>query len=153
MAKKQVSKKESGKTSRESDFLAKGVLVIAVLGALSFLWLSGQQDGALWATPKPPSAPAQFGTPTPTSYPHTTTYPVPSFKPTVTQGISPQTKQTCEAGGARYLQFLTSCQDDCATVRALKSTNGPKPICNAVITYGCNCGLGKCWNGATCEPD
>lgn len=51
---------------------------------------------------------------------------------------------TCLRGGASISTFPNGCQDSC-DIR----TN-PLTMCTQAISYGCNCGNSKCWNGKKC---
>ena len=61
-----------------------------------------------------------------------------------------QTQELCEAGGAEYIQFSTGCRDECVYERW---SGDDQYACTEALTHGCDCGLDKCWNGNSCEPN
>lgn len=52
----------------------------------------------------------------------------------------------CANAGGTWRQFPNACTDSCA------SQEDGTVVCAQVLTYGCDCGPGQCWNGAACEP-
>ncbi len=50
----------------------------------------------------------------------------------------------CEAAGGTWRQMPTACADSCESQR-------DRMVCAQVLTYGCDCGEGMCWNGESCE--
>ncbi|MBI4895538.1 MAG: hypothetical protein HY831_03520 [Candidatus Aenigmarchaeota archaeon] len=60
---------------------------------------------------------------------------------------SEQTKDLCEAGGAKWKLFNSGCHDECYVKRATKPV-----ACNMALSYGCDCPENQCWNGSYCEP-
>ena len=73
------------------------------------------------------------------------------FWPKIQEATGPnpisQTLENCEKNGAAYRSFTDSCMDSCRKQR------NPELACAAVLTTGCDCGQGKCWNGFECEPN
>ncbi|MBI2971626.1 MAG: hypothetical protein HYY37_04390 [Candidatus Aenigmarchaeota archaeon] len=59
-----------------------------------------------------------------------------------------QSEDVCAAGGAQWKEFRSGCHDECWIVRSKKIVH-----CTLALSYGCDCGEGKCWNGTACEPD
>ncbi len=55
-----------------------------------------------------------------------------------------QTLEVCESEGAVYKGFTNGCMDSCEFAR------DPNVACAAVLTSGCDCGPGKCWDGFEC---
>lgn len=60
-------------------------------------------------------------------------------------GVSVTPRKQCLDQGGEWTQFPNSCVDSCEYRR------NPDMVCAQVITMGCNCGEGECWNGVTCE--
>jgi len=57
-------------------------------------------------------------------------------------------QELCEAAGGEWKEFGDGCVDNCDYVRNSDSTG-----CITVLTYGCDCGEDKCWNGNSCEDN
>ena len=55
-----------------------------------------------------------------------------------------ETKKVCEAGGAEYRKFASSCRDQCWITQTEYECKSPE-------SYGCDCSPDKCWNGTDCE--
>lgn len=53
-------------------------------------------------------------------------------------------EEICEAAGGTWRQMPNACVDSCEAHRE-------RLLCAQVLTYGCDCGEGMCWNGKTCE--
>jgi hypothetical protein len=53
-------------------------------------------------------------------------------------------RPTCESAKGVWRQFGNSCVDECRP--KLDSFS----VCAQAITYGCDCGKGRCWDGETC---
>lgn len=53
-------------------------------------------------------------------------------------------RPTCESAKGVWRQFGNSCVDECHP--KLDSFS----VCAQAITYGCDCGKGRCWDGETC---
>ncbi len=54
------------------------------------------------------------------------------------------TEQKCAEAGGTWRQMSNACVDSCESQR-------DDMMCAQVLTYGCDCGEGKCWNGNGCE--
>ncbi len=63
--------------------------------------------------------------------------------PTPQEPQLPQEK--CEMAGGEWIQMPTACVDSCEAQREGR-------MCAQVLTEGCDCGEGMCWNGESCEP-
>lgn len=50
----------------------------------------------------------------------------------------------CARVGAKYIQFPTTCQDDCEIDPSINR------LCGDMITQGCDCGPNRCWHRGTC---
>lgn len=61
-----------------------------------------------------------------------------------------QTQELCEAGGAEWFYFSTGCHDECVYARW---SADDRYACTEALSYGCECGPDKCWNGIACEPN
>ena len=48
----------------------------------------------------------------------------------------------CFVGGGFWKKLPDSCGDDCLLNK--------EQACMAVISFGCDCGVGKCWDGQKC---
>ncbi len=53
----------------------------------------------------------------------------------------------CGSTGGIWKRFSSACADSCTIAR------NPTGVCAQVITWSCDCGPGRCWNGNSCEPD
>ena len=51
----------------------------------------------------------------------------------------------CFLGGGTWRLHSSTCVDSCAWER------GEVVACALAITWGCDCGPNKCWNGERCE--
>jgi len=51
----------------------------------------------------------------------------------------------CVINGGFWRQLPDSCGDDCLS--------GDNIECLMVVLFGCDCGVGKCWNGSKCVAD
>lgn len=52
---------------------------------------------------------------------------------------------TCRLAGGTWTEFPTTCTDTCQYVR------GKYPYdCGDALTYSCDCGRDKCWDGTRC---
>ncbi|MGM5487621.1 MAG: hypothetical protein ACQESG_01600 [Nanobdellota archaeon] len=61
-------------------------------------------------------------------------------------GCTPSTpEEICQAEGGDWREFPNGCVDTCESQRE-------NVACAQVMTEGCDCGPGMCWNGATCVP-
>jgi endonuclease/exonuclease/phosphatase family metal-dependent hydrolase len=56
-------------------------------------------------------------------------------------------QEVCESVGGNWQKFRNNCVDRCSLV-----TNPDQP-CLRVITWACECGLDRCWDGTTCVPN
>ncbi len=59
-----------------------------------------------------------------------------------------QTQELCESGGAGWIEFSSGCHDECVYERWSSKIHYS---CTEALSYGCDCGLDKCWNGNSCE--
>ncbi|MFZ2454893.1 MAG: hypothetical protein WAX07_00220 [Candidatus Altiarchaeia archaeon] len=50
----------------------------------------------------------------------------------------------CMLGGGMWSYLPSGCVDSCL--------EGEYLGCTAVMTWGCDCGSQKCWNGKNCQP-
>jgi len=55
-------------------------------------------------------------------------------------------KGLCKSAGGEWKEFSNTCVDSCEYRRAEESM-----MCGMAMTYGCECGEDKCWNGESCE--
>ena len=57
-----------------------------------------------------------------------------------------QSQQICKVNGGNWIEFPNEgqfCHDEC---------NKPENnICKTMMSFGCDCGPDKCWNGNSCE--
>ncbi|MFO7872429.1 MAG: hypothetical protein R6U26_02170 [Candidatus Undinarchaeales archaeon] len=53
-------------------------------------------------------------------------------------------QELCNEAGGTWEEMPNACVDSCESARE-------DMMCAQVITKGCNCGEGMCWNGETCE--
>lgn len=53
-------------------------------------------------------------------------------------------KKLCEEEGGTWKQMPNACADSCRAQRE-------NLMCAQVLTHGCDCGEGMCWNGESCE--
>jgi hypothetical protein len=54
----------------------------------------------------------------------------------------------CSRVGGTWEFFGNGCVDSC-----FKERSEEPPICTDAMTYGCDCGPDRCWNGETCEAN
>ncbi len=54
-----------------------------------------------------------------------------------------QEQKICDSGGGDWKQFPNGCVDSC-------SSKGEDIFCTQVLTMGCDCGEGNCWDGISC---
>ncbi|MBD3360331.1 hypothetical protein GF366_00855 [Candidatus Peregrinibacteria bacterium] len=54
-------------------------------------------------------------------------------------------EEICREGGGEWKEMPDACVDSCESQR-------DGIMCAQVITEGCDCGEGRCWNGKSCEP-
>ena len=62
--------------------------------------------------------------------------------------ILEDSEQECLRVGGEWIEFNNGCVDSCDYRR-----NPVDISCIQVLTYGCECGKDKCWNGETCEDN
>ena len=55
-------------------------------------------------------------------------------------------RENCEALGGTWKEFPNGCVDSCE-----KARNPSGVFCTQAFTFGCDCGIDKCWNGEICE--
>lgn len=53
-------------------------------------------------------------------------------------------QELCDAAGGVWKEMPNACVDSCRSQRE-------GLMCAQVLTYGCDCGEGMCWNGESCE--
>lgn len=53
-------------------------------------------------------------------------------------------QELCEQAGGEWKEMPDACVDSCESQRR-------GMMCAQVITEGCDCGEGMCWNGQSCE--
>lgn len=53
-------------------------------------------------------------------------------------------QEFCETAGGVWKQMPDACADRCGT---------EDMMCAQVLTYGCYCGEGMCWDGTKCMPE
>ena len=63
----------------------------------------------------------------------------------VPENTTPSEEELCSQGGGTWKQMPDACVDSCESQR-------DDMVCAQVITEGCDCGEGMCWNGQQCEP-
>jgi len=56
---------------------------------------------------------------------------------------------TCMIGGGMWSYLPSGCVDSCT----YGETGTGERVCTAVMTWGCDCGPEKCWNGKSCESN
>jgi len=52
----------------------------------------------------------------------------------------------CKLEGGEIKRFGNTCVDSCSSQESENVI-----VCGDAITWGCDCGEDKCWNGETCE--
>ncbi|NCO97065.1 MAG: hypothetical protein COY38_03035 [Candidatus Aenigmarchaeota archaeon CG_4_10_14_0_8_um_filter_37_24] len=57
-------------------------------------------------------------------------------------------EKMCKEGGGEWKQFGSGCHDECWIVRSKEPVK-----CTMALSYGCDCGDDKCWNGRSCEDN
>ena len=115
-----------------SNFLAKIPLFIGVT-ASGFTWLL-IAFFLLQGAPLQPTRPAEFYQQEPVSSP---------------VSWESSEKTVCFKSGGRWVEFPDACVDSCTKAR------NSQVVCAQVLTVGCDCGVGKCWdeNTFTCQPN
>jgi len=61
-------------------------------------------------------------------------------------GISSTEELECVKVDGEWMEFPNGCVDSCGLARSPGTIS-----CIQAFTYGCDCGLDRCWNGETCE--
>ncbi|MBI3033613.1 hypothetical protein HYY72_00440 [Candidatus Woesearchaeota archaeon] len=54
----------------------------------------------------------------------------------------------CERVKGTWEMFSNGCVDSCYKARSASPV-----ICTQALTYGCDCGPGRCWNDSSCVPN
>ena len=64
------------------------------------------------------------------------------------ENILEDSEEECLRVNGKWIEFNNGCIDSCEYIR-----NPEEISCIQVLTYGCECGKDKCWNGETCEDN
>lgn len=56
-------------------------------------------------------------------------------------------EKKCAVAEGVWREFGNGCVDSCSVVR------NPESGCTQTLTFGCDCGKDRCWNGETCEDN
>jgi len=63
-------------------------------------------------------------------------------------GILDDAELECARVEGNWREFGNGCVDSCDLAR-----NPETILCIQALTYGCDCGPGRCWNGESCEEN